>query len=67
MTQGALSPRQRTVVQLVADGFSQDMIANLLTIERTTVNEHLARARERLMVATTAAAVATGIRRGIIE
>ncbi len=67
MAYGALSPRQRTVLQLTADSFSQREIAGLLTIERSTVSEHLARAREMLGAASTAGAVATAIRRKLID
>lgn len=67
MTYGTLSPRQRTVLQLTADGVPQRMIAGLLTVERSTVSEHLARAREMLGAASTAEAVAIALRRKIIE
>lgn len=62
-----LSPRRKDVLQLVADGFDQRAIARLLTIERSTVAEHLMRCRVALDAATTAGAVGTALRRGLIS
>jgi len=67
VTYGKLSPRQKQILQLTADGFLQREIAGILTVQRTTVRENLARAREMLGVTTTTAAVATALRRGLIS
>jgi pimeloyl-ACP methyl ester carboxylesterase/DNA-binding CsgD family transcriptional regulator len=54
----ALTRRQRTVLELIAQGRSNKEIAGLLFLSEHTVHRHLANILERLGVATRAAAVA---------
>lgn len=43
-----LSPRQRQVVRLLYEGYSQREIADRLRIQRTTVQVYIRRIRDRL-------------------
>ncbi|WP_137699782.1 helix-turn-helix transcriptional regulator [Marimonas lutisalis] len=52
-----LSPRQREVLQWVADGKTVNDIAKLMKLSSVTVEKHLRLARERLGVETTGQAV----------
>jgi pimeloyl-ACP methyl ester carboxylesterase/DNA-binding CsgD family transcriptional regulator len=54
----ALTRRQRTILELIAQGLSNKEIASLLYLSEHTVHRHLANILERLGVATRAAAVA---------
>jgi pimeloyl-ACP methyl ester carboxylesterase/DNA-binding CsgD family transcriptional regulator len=53
-----LTRRQRTILELIAQGRSNKEIASLLYLSEHTVHRHLANILERLGVATRAAAVA---------
>jgi DNA-binding CsgD family transcriptional regulator len=53
----ALSPRDREIFCLLADGASHKQIAGRLSITVWTVKWHCKRVRERLGVETTAAAI----------
>ena len=57
-----LSPRQREILDLVADGRTSKEIAVALGIAESTVNWHLANAFERLGASSRAEAVALSIR-----
>lgn len=57
-----LSPRQREVLDLVAEGRTSKEIAVTLGISESTVNWHLANAFERLGASSRAEAVALAIR-----
>jgi DNA-binding CsgD family transcriptional regulator len=57
-----LSPRQREIVDLVAEGRTSKEIAVALGISESTVNWHLANAFERLGASSRAEAVALAIR-----
>jgi two-component system nitrate/nitrite response regulator NarL len=63
----ALSPRERDVLHGLARGLSGPQIAAELHLSPSTVKTHLQRLYERLGVSDRAAAVAEGMRRGLIE
>jgi two-component system nitrate/nitrite response regulator NarL len=62
-----LSPREAEVLRFLADGLSAPQIARELHLSPSTVKTHLQRLYERLEVSDRAAAVAEGMRRGLIE
>jgi len=64
---GELTPRQREVLQLVAEGRSAKEIAALLRISRRTAEFHKARLMEVLGFQTTAELVQYAIRNGVIS
>ncbi len=53
-----LSPRQREMMQLVADGATNDQIARLLHLSASTVKQHTSAAYRKLGVRNRAAAIA---------
>lgn len=61
-----LTPRERQVLQLAADGGATREIAELLFVSPGTVKTHFENIYEKLAVRDRAAAVAEGIRRGLI-
>jgi DNA-binding NarL/FixJ family response regulator len=61
-----LTPRQREVLQLVAEGCSAKEIAALLRISRRTAEFHKARLMEVLGLETTAELIRCAIRAGLI-
>jgi two-component system nitrate/nitrite response regulator NarL len=63
----ALSPREREVLALIADGMSAPDIAKRLHLSPATVKGHLHGLYEKLGVSERAAAVAEAMRRGLIE
>ena len=64
---GRLSPRERQVLQLVANGYENKQIASELGLSGATVKSYLRGIFERLDVASRAEAVAVGLRLGVIE
>lgn len=62
-----LSPREAQVLRYLADGLSAPQIARELHLSPSTVKTHLQRLYGRLEVSDRAAAVAEGMRRGLIE
>jgi DNA-binding CsgD family transcriptional regulator len=62
-----LTPREMQILRLVADGFSGPQIADQLEISVATVGTHMKHIYQRLGVSDRAAAVAVGIRSGLIE
>ena len=62
-----LTAREQEVLRLVADGDSAPAIAARLYIEASTVKSHLHNIYEKLGVSERAAAVAEGMRRGLLE
>jgi two-component system, NarL family, nitrate/nitrite response regulator NarL len=62
-----LTTREREVLGLVADGRSTAQIAGRLHLSPTTIKTHLANAYEKLGVSDRAAAVAAGMRRGLLD
>jgi two-component system nitrate/nitrite response regulator NarL len=63
----ALSPRELDVLRGLARGLSGPQIAAELHLSPSTIKTHLQRLYERLGVSDRAAAVAEGMRRGLIE
>jgi DNA-binding CsgD family transcriptional regulator len=64
---GPLSRRQLEVLSLVATGADLQQIADELTISPATVRTHIANAHRKLGTRNRAHAVATALRRGIID
>lgn len=62
----ALTPREREVLALLADGLSHQQIGNELSISAETVRTHVRKACERLGARTRTQAVATALRRGLL-
>ena len=62
-----LTPREREIVGLMADGLSAPAIGNRLYVATATVKSHQARIYEKLEVSDRAAAVAEAMRRGLLE
>ena len=63
----AVTEREREVLRLVAEGLSASEIASRLFIEPSTVKSHLHNIYVKLGVSERAAAVAEGMRRGLLE
>lgn len=63
----ALSPREREVLALIAEGLSAPDIAKQLFVSPATVKTHLQSLYEKLGVSDRAAAVATAMRHGLLE
>ena len=62
-----LTTREREVLALMADGLSGPQIAERLIVALPTVKTHQARLYDKLGVSDRAAAVAEGMRRGLVE
>lgn len=62
----ALSPREREVLALVAEGFTTQIIARRLKIQAATVRTHVENVREKLGARTRAEAVAQALRAGLL-
>jgi two-component system nitrate/nitrite response regulator NarL len=62
-----LSPRELEVLRLVAEGRSGPEIGRALHLSPETIKTHLKSAYEKLGVSERAAAVAEGMRRGVLE
>jgi PAS domain S-box-containing protein len=65
-TRPRLTPREQEVLQLAADGGSTRTIAEVLVISPTTVKTHLEHVYDKLGVRDRGAAVAEGLRNGLI-
>ena len=63
----SLSPRERQVLQLVANGFENKQIVTELSLSEGTVKTYLRGIFHKLDVASRAEAVAVGLRRGVID
>jgi DNA-binding NarL/FixJ family response regulator len=61
-----LTPREREVLRLVADGFSNNQIAQQLFISRATASVHVSNILSKLGVATRVQAAALAHRRGLV-
>jgi non-specific serine/threonine protein kinase len=64
-TVDALTPREREVLRLVADGRSNPEIAGMLFLSPRTVSNHVAHILAKLGVETRAAAAVLAVRRGL--
>lgn len=62
-----LTPREREVLLLIAEGLSAPDIASCLTLSPATIKSHLQSLYDRLGVSDRAAAVAVALRIGLIE
>jgi two-component system, NarL family, nitrate/nitrite response regulator NarL len=62
-----LTPREREVLELITGGLSAPAIAARLHLSTPTIKTHLAHVYEKLGVSDRAAAVAEGMRRGIVR
>jgi DNA-binding CsgD family transcriptional regulator len=63
---GMLTSRERQVLELVAEGLTDDEIAGRLLLSRHTVHRHVANVRTKLGQPSRAAAVAEATRRSLI-
>ena len=63
----ALSEREREIFQLVAEGYSNKEVAELLHVSPATVETHRAHILEKLDVHNTAELVLFAVRRGVIS
>jgi DNA-binding NarL/FixJ family response regulator len=61
-----LTPREREVLQLVAEGHTNNSIANALTISLKTVEKHRANLMEKLEVRDLAHLMRVAIKQGLI-
>jgi two-component system, NarL family, nitrate/nitrite response regulator NarL len=61
-----LSPREREIIGLMADGLSNGAIGGRLNLSEGTVKTYARRAYEKLGVSTRAAAIAYAMRRGML-
>ena len=58
-----LSPRERQIVRMLANGFSQKEAAHMLAISKHTMHEHMRSVREHMAARTTIEAVVTAVTR----
>ena len=63
----ALTPRERTVLQLIAEGLSNKEAADVLSISPATVETHRARLMQKLNVRNTAGLVLFAVRNGLVS
>ena len=63
----ALIPRERGVVQLIAEGYTNKQIAGLLGISLKTIESHRASVMRKLKLSSSAALVRYAIRNRIVE
>ena len=66
-SQSILTPREREIVQLIAEGHSNKRIAHLLHISLKTAESHRAHMNRKLKVHTTAGLVRYAVRNRIVE
>lgn len=64
---GLLSPREREIFQLVAEGRTNREAADILEISAATVETHRARILQKLEIHNTAELVLYAVRRGIVS
>jgi DNA-binding NarL/FixJ family response regulator len=65
--EGALTPRERLVVQLISEGYTNKEIGTILGLSVKTIESHRATAMSKLKVTSTAAIVRYAIRNKIVE
>ena len=61
-----LTPREREVLEMMAEGLSNRLIADRLRISRYTVKFHVAAILDKLRASSRVEAVTVGVRRGLI-
>lgn len=64
---GVLSPRERVIVQLIAEGNSNKEMSSILNLSVKTIETHRAAAMHKLHISSTAALVRYAIRNHMIE
>jgi DNA-binding NarL/FixJ family response regulator len=62
-----LTPRERDVVKLIAEGHTSEEIAGILVISRKTVERHRANVLEKLGMRNRVELTRYAIRRGLVE
>lgn len=62
-----LSPREREVLQLIAEGNTNAVIANKLTLSVRTIEAHRARIMAKLHINSHAELVRLAIQQGLVE
>ena len=62
-----LSPRERVIVQLVAEGHSNKEMGDILNLSVKTIETHRAAVMRKLNVTSTAAMVRYAVRNKLIE
>ena len=62
-----LSPREREILQLVAEGKSSKEIANLLNLSVYTVETHRAKLMQKLSLRSVPEVILYAVRKGIIS
>ena len=67
MTGVSLSPRERAVVQLIAEGHSNREMSEILNLSVKTIETHRASAMRKLNLTSTAAIVRYAIRNKMVE
>lgn len=67
VTETVLTARERSVVQLIAEGHSNKKIADILSISVKTVETHRAAAMRKLNISSAAALVRYAVRNKIVE
>lgn len=65
--QTVLTPRERSIVQLIAEGNSNKAVADLLSLSLKTVETHRASAMRKLALDSTAALVRYAVRNKLVE
>jgi DNA-binding NarL/FixJ family response regulator len=63
----ALSPKERVVVQLIAEGHSNKEMSRMLNLSIKTIESHRAAALQKLRITTTAGLVRYAIRNQIVD
>ena len=66
-TEELLTARERSVIQLIAEGHTNRSMADILSISSKTVETHRASAMRKLNLSTTAALIRYAIRNKIVE
>jgi DNA-binding NarL/FixJ family response regulator len=66
-TVALLTPRQRQVLELIADGHTTKQIANALNLSVKTVETHRANLMDRLKIYTIAGLVRFAIAEGVVS
>jgi two-component system, NarL family, response regulator NreC len=66
-TYDLLTPREREVLQLIAEGKSNKEVAQALFVSPTTIETHRARIMDKLDLHSTAEIVLYAVRKGVVQ
>jgi DNA-binding NarL/FixJ family response regulator len=66
-TSRSLSPREKTIVKLVAEGYSNKRVSETLNLSIKTTETHRAAAMRKLNVKSTAGLVRYAVRNNLVE